>query len=102
MEKIDDIAVYSKMLCPHCGAIFPLTESEQYDFPVMWCPNCTKYNWGSCSENEAGVLIGERYLDCEGCGKPLDSDELIGQFAYNNPNMNVTVTCQNCGEELWM
>lgn len=58
-----------RMTCPYCDEVFGLSENQ-----VRWnhrfkCPYCHRYNEGSISSNNEGVLIGTAISDCYSEGK---------------------------------
>ena len=49
------------MRCPHCQAMFKVTEEQLQMNTKFRCKACGRYNYGSCEADEFGVLIGELY-----------------------------------------
>ena len=47
----------TKMRCPHCGKVFCISFSQQFNNQKFKCPHCKRYNYGSV-EKKDGVLIG--------------------------------------------
>jgi len=57
--------IWEKMKCPYCGGIWELTVKQVAFNTRFKCPHCRKYNWGSVSGTDEGILIGVTRAELE-------------------------------------
>ena len=51
--------------CPHCNEVFKINWAQMTQNVKFRCRVCGKYNWGSCSSDIHGILIGEKHSNVE-------------------------------------
>lgn len=54
----DTIFAFRLMKCPYCYEVFGITEKQFNSNGKFRCPICGKYNSGSMSADENGILLG--------------------------------------------